>query len=191
MKLSEILELQTDNWVCKREGTQGTDKNTTHSYVEGFYEEAFKSYKDKPISILEIGIARGDSLLLWDSYFIHNTLIFGLDNHDQRRSEVVEHSKIKSFIVDAYQQSIPERLPNFDIIIDDGPHSEESQCFAINHYLPKVNVGGMFIIEDIQKESSIEVFKNILPNKYKDKCKFVDLRSIKHRYDDMMFVVYV
>lgn len=189
MKLKEILE-KNDNWVCKKEGNQGTDKNTTHSYIDGFYEEALEQYKDKPVSVLEIGIARGDSLLLWDSYFKESKLILGLDNHEQRRSEVKEHNKIKSFIVNAYDVSIVNQLPNFDIIIDDGPHSEESQCFSIEYYLSKLNPGGIFVIEDIQKESSIEVFRSILPDKYKERCKFIDLRPIKNRYDDMMFVVY-
>lgn len=190
MKLKEILEKNVD-WVYRPEITQGgTDKDTIHSYIDGFYEKEFEKFKTKPVSFLEIGIARGDSLLLWDAYFTNSREILGLDNHDQRRIEVKNHDKIKSFIVNAYNINTVNSLPNFDIIIDDGPHNEQSQCFSIEYYLPKLNPGGVFIIEDIQKESSIEVFRSLLSDKYKSKSKFIDLRPIKNRYDDMMFVVY-
>jgi hypothetical protein len=190
MKLQEILT-ENKHWNAPPQGGPGTDKNTAHSYVSGFYEDAFSSYKDKEISILEIGIARGDSLLLWDQYFKNSKLIYGLDNHDQLSLEVRNHPKLKKIFANAYTEQIANMLPSFDIIIDDGPHSLDSQCQSISLYLPKLNPGGIFVIEDIQSESYIEIFKNLIPEKYRKCCKFVDLRSIKNRADDMMFVVQI
>jgi hypothetical protein len=37
---------------------QDTDKDTTHCYIEQFYESAFEPYRSKKISILEIGKLR-------------------------------------------------------------------------------------------------------------------------------------
>ena len=45
------------------------------------------------------------------------------------------------------------KLNNFDIIIDDGPHSLESQLKFIDLYYPKTNLGGVVIIEDIHPDS--------------------------------------
>lgn len=189
MKLQEILQLN-DHWnYYEIPGTHGTDKNTSHSYVSHFYEDAFLEYKEKQISLLEIGIARGDSLLLWDVYFKNNVLICGVDNYDMTSIEVKSNNKLKLIFQDAYDKHIANMLGTFDIIIDDGPHSLESQCSAIDLYLSKVKPGGIFVIEDIQNENSISVLKERVPDNLKDYCSFIDLRKIKQRKDDMMFVV--
>ena len=190
MKLQEILKLN-NHWNAPESGGPGTDKNTAHSYISHFYEDAFLTYRENPISLLEIGIARGDSLLLWDKYFINNTFICGLDNYEMISLEVRNHPKIKKLFTDAYSQHVANMLPSFDIIIDDGPHSLESQQKSIELYLSKVNPGGIFIIEDIQQENSIDILKSVVPEKFKSYCQFIDLRSIKTRRDDMMFVINV
>ena len=189
MKLQELLKTN-DHWnYYGIPGTHGTDKNTGHSYISNFYEDAFAKYKDKPITLLEIGIARGDSLLLWDSYFVNNTGIYGVDNYDMISLDLRKNTKIQKFFTDAYSEYFSKMLPSFDIIIDDGPHSLDSQKKAIELYLGKVNPGGIFVIEDIQEESSISVLKDTVPEHLKEYCSFIDLRSVKGRNDDMMFVV--
>ena len=57
------------------------DKGTVHSYIPE-YERLFEPYRDKEINILEIGIAYGESLELWDKYF-NNAKIFGADIHEK------------------------------------------------------------------------------------------------------------
>lgn len=188
MNLQEILKTNK-HWNSPPEGGPGTDKNTVHSYVSAFYEDTFLPYKDKEVSILEIGIARGDSLLLWEKYFKNSKLIYGLDNHDQLSLEVRNHPKLIKIFSNAYTEQIANMLPSFDIIIDDGPHSLDSQKKAIELYLGKVNPGGIFVIEDIQEESSISVLKDTVPEHLKEHCSFIDLRSVKGRNDDMMFVI--
>jgi len=44
--LSQILE--ENDW----NGYEGTDKNTTHDYINGFYENEFSKYKNKKIKVL-------------------------------------------------------------------------------------------------------------------------------------------
>ena len=105
--------------------------------------------------------------------------------------EVQNNDKIKKIFADAYDSNTANILPSFDVIIDDGPHTLESQEKAIQLYLPKVNPGGIFIIEDIQEESSIDVLRNSVPEELKKYCEFIDLRTVKGRRDDMMFVVHV
>ena len=59
---------------------QDTDKDTTHCYIEQFYESAFEPYRSKKISILEIGISLGASLKLWKEYFKNSIHVIGIDN---------------------------------------------------------------------------------------------------------------
>ena len=56
----------------------GTDKNSTHCYVEYFYEEAFAPYRNRKVSVLEIGISGGYSLRLWREYFKKAKTIVGI-----------------------------------------------------------------------------------------------------------------
>ena len=45
----------------------GTDKNSTHSFCD-FYEKHFSTYKNKEISILEIGCNYGCSAIMWHDF---------------------------------------------------------------------------------------------------------------------------
>jgi hypothetical protein len=55
-------------------------------------------------------------------------------------------------------------------------------------YGPKLNTGGIFILEDIQKEEWKDVIKEEA-SKVGLSFEFVDLRHIKNRFDDMLFVL--
>ena len=43
------------------------------------YKENFSSYKNKKITILEIGVQNGGSLKMWQNYFSSDSLIVGID----------------------------------------------------------------------------------------------------------------
>jgi hypothetical protein len=84
-----------------------------------------------------------------------------------------------------------DSLPKFDIIIDDGPHTLESMVLCIDLYLPKLNKGGVLVIEDVQSMDWIPVLNKTF-NKIKnetDQSDIIDLRNTKGRYDDLMFVI--
>lgn len=173
----------------------GTDKNTIHSYVDGFYEKEFSLYQDKNISLLEIGIEFGASLKLWSEYFKNPQNIIGIDNVNRLVSEYQNVDNVQIIFENAYDMNLVSSLPNFDIIIDDGPHTLESQLNALELYIPKLKNNGLLIIEDIQSCEWI----SLLEEKFYEVCKvynlknlsyeFVDLTNFKGRYDDLMFVV--
>ena len=70
--------------VDKYKGTtndlDGTDKNTTHSYIE-VYDALFEEYRLKAKSVLEIGIRTGAALNAYSDYFM-NANIYGIDIED-------------------------------------------------------------------------------------------------------------
>ena len=76
MKLQEILEEYNLN---KSKNPKGTDKGDYLSYVDFFYEKYFFKFKNREISLLEIGYRHGASLALWSIYF-PKANIFGIDN---------------------------------------------------------------------------------------------------------------
>ncbi len=174
----------------------GTDKNSTHCYVDYFYEEAFEPYRDKKVSVLEIGISGGYSLRLWREYFKNAKTVVGIDN----RPEVVEQVNrsipgVEYHFGDAYTQEMVDKLPKFDIIIDDGNHCTDYQVKAMGLYLPLLKKGGLYVIEDIQHEypkySAFEDPYGMLEAALPDEYNFVfhDLREVSGRQDDSMMAI--
>lgn len=163
-----------------------TDKGSVHSYLE-YYDTIFAPYKDKDINILEIGIDHGGSIELWHKYFTPNSNIYGMDVYLQPTIPKVELlPNVTILHKNAYKASENFLDPiRFDIIIDDGTHYVEDQKIAFNFYIHKLKPGGIFIIEDLQP-AGYEHFKMVAettPN-----CELVDRRSVKNRYDDLLFV---
>lgn len=133
-----------------------SDKNSYHSYIEDVYEEYFSPYRNRKINLLEIGVAFSGSIRLWNDYF-KNAQIYGIDNfssgqeYKDKSQDLIggEIPNIKIICDDAYTESTISDLPKFDIIIDDGPHTLDSQVKCIELYLSKLKSKGIMFIEDI------------------------------------------
>ncbi len=144
--------------------------------------------------MLEIGISSGHSLLLWDRYFENHTGVYGIENYAEGKNvvdDVRKNEKITIIINDGYDKSVADSLPNFDIIIDDGPHTLSSMLSFIDLYLPKLNNGGVLVIEDVQSLDWMPILRDRFFNVKMDTDEYaiIDLRASKGRYDDLMFVV--
>ena len=157
----------------------GTDKGEPKSYIDKFYEDNFKSYREKEITLVEIGVRSGASLKLWSEYFNKNCKIYGLDNlYDKDvhsipiNKEWVSSDNVQYLIGDAYSKELSNEISNIDILIDDGPHSIDSHIKLLELYLPKMNKGGMLIIEDVSYGE--ESLKSYIP---------VNLINNYHLYD--------
>jgi len=165
-----------------------TDKHTGHSYIENFYQDFFEPYRDKELNILEIGTREGDSLRLWEKAFL-NSNIYGVDNNNSKRFKDVISERITVTFGDAYTSKVVDSLPSFDIIIDDGTHTIESQIKCLEFYLPKLNDNGVLLIEDIQKYEYIETLEETYKTLGGEKeVEYYDMRPIKNRYDDIIIV---
>ena len=175
-----------------------TDKNTIHSYLQ-LYETLLEPIKDTAKNILEIGIGdfgptNGGSLLLWRKYFT-NATIHGIDILPLNRvsDELIQDKSIKLYCeTDAYNKSfVSNNLNNiqFDFLLDDGPHSLESQEKFVELYSPLISENGILIIEDVQDINWLEKLKNKTPEHLKQYIKTYDLRKNKGRYDDIVFTI--
>lgn len=128
-------------------GLYDTDKFVL-GYVDKFYNDLFAPIKDKVESVLEIGIQYGASVLLWKEYFT-NAHIYGVDI--DKLVDFTGQERITAYYGDAYQKYFVNSFNDeqFDIVIDDGPHTYESMVFFLENYLRKVKPGGYLILEDI------------------------------------------
>jgi hypothetical protein len=199
MKLIDILkEFNLDSdFLNEGYDKGGTDKNTCHSYIENVYEKEFKTYREKEIDLLEIGIETGGSLKLWKEYFLNSKSIIGVDISDEKIDKKYKDiAGVTMHFGDAYDEKFSENIGQFDIIIDDGPHTLESQLKSIELYLPKLKQNGLFVIEDVQ---NIEWFNSLIDksekvcqsmdNEIEYVVECIDLRDKKGRWDDLLFLI--
>jgi glycosyltransferase involved in cell wall biosynthesis len=197
--MSKIREILNKFNINGDNGFGGTDKDSVHSYVE-VYEQFLEPILEKDGSLLEIGVHSGGSILLWNE-LLKNYRIFGIDIQDILHENIREYvkdypKKITLEFKDAYCQETIDHIKfiypiGFDVIIDDGPHTEESQLKCIDLYLDLLKDDGVLVIEDIQNFDSIKVFiENIPESKFFDYEPLVfDLRDKKNRYDDIIFAI--
>ena len=131
------------------------DKGTVHSYIPE-YERLFSPFRNKKINILEIGIAYGESLELWDKYF-PNANIFGADIHDIeifsdqfKPNGYKDDERFTIWISDATKPEFLDVIGDtkFDIIIDDGLHTPEANAKTLKNFWPLLKPDGIYFVED-------------------------------------------
>ena len=190
MNLREIIAYYDING---HEKDGGTDKDTFHSYIE-MYERFLAPLIDKPALVAEVGIQYGGSMLLWQDYLPKANFIY-LDNVNAVHPKIYDSLDLKRstiFFEDAYTQQAAAKVKKLaregiDLIIDDGPHTLESQCQFLSFYLPLLAKGGVAIIEDVQSIDWFAALEQHVPKGYS--FEIIDLRGVKGRYDDLVFAV--
>lgn len=186
-----------DQDLCLSKNPRGTDKLRPHSYIEGFYDEKFKEFKSKRVKLLEIGFRHGASLALWSTYFPDGQ-IFGVDNQsDLNLTEArpmnenwTARPNVTTLFGDAYARQFADSLDDeFDILIDDGPHTLWSQIMFLKLYLNKLADGGIAVIEDLTKFGGLLIWPLMLTTPLKYEVDFHDFRARSGLSDDLIFSV--
>jgi demethylmacrocin O-methyltransferase len=127
-----------------------TDKGPQdHNYVD-LYERLILQWKNDPIKILEIGIEKGGSLLMWQDYFPKAT-IYGLDMEDK---SALANARVTTLMGDQAKRGDLQRAMDIsggeiDILIDDGGHTMEQQQVSLGFLFKYVRPGGYYILEDL------------------------------------------
>ncbi len=168
-----------------------TDKAWGHQYLH-YYESLFHPIRKKVKTVLEIGIWYGGSLLMWRDYFDKAT-IYGIDIADHGE-EMDKQERINARYMEAYSQEAVDSFGDltFDIIIDDGPHTLDSQKFASSFYTKLLKPNGIFVIEDIPDPEWIPQLTEALPEELRPYSYGVDRRWVPDKQslnDEIMFVV--
>jgi len=162
-----------------------------HSYAPGYYIDAFAD-RYAPINILEIGIYNGESLRIWDDWFVNGN-IYGLDidcaSLDRARDKNLSN-RVHLFCGDAYSQEVVDTFEDnfFDFVIEDGSHVPQQQRDAVNLWLPKIKSGGKMIVEDVAELHNAELLVNSIDSNRVSSSKIFDLRHISnyHWNDDIL-----
>ena len=130
-----------------------TNVHKWHHYFE-IYEKHFDGYRNRPISMLEIGVFRGGSLRMWKQYFHPESVIVGIDidkscqAHEHADENV--HVRIGSQADPAFLAKVTEEFGPFDIILDDGSHKTHHQNVSFGAlFRASLKDGGCYMVEDM------------------------------------------
>jgi hypothetical protein len=127
----------------------GTDKVFHHRY-DRFYPREIEFIKQlRGVGILEIGLFEGASLKLWLEYF-PDAWIYGMDIGSEgtlERATITKGDQSKP--ADLLKVLAAVRHPLY-FINDDGSHCPEHQLLTFCHLFPALELGGVYIIEDVE-----------------------------------------
>ena len=129
----------------------GTDKSSRHHDYLKVYEPLFAPLRDKPLTILEIGVLNGASLRTWREYFPAAHIV-GADIDPLARLfrgprvdvEYMDQSNLEDLI------RVGAKHQPFDLIIEDGSHIWDHQILTLRTLFPFLRAGGFYVVEDLQ-----------------------------------------
>ncbi len=157
-----------------------------HTYLET-YDKMFYPFRDG-CTFMEIGLATGDSIKLWNRYFSNSKIIgvdisvvFSLENlsliDNDNVIEIIEGDATKPDFISEISDG------TLDICIDDGDHGDFSQITTFNLLKPKMAKGSLYILEDVLNlEISGPKF-----HKLHDNCEIIDMRG-NGRFDNVLVI---
>jgi cephalosporin hydroxylase len=170
----------------------------TDKFKHGFtniYPFYFEKRRQEPIKLLEIGVNKGGSILMWKEYFDKGK-IFGIDITPISSDRI---SKDKATIILGNQEDreflnkVGKEHGPFDFIVDDGGHTMNQQKVSLEVLWEYVNPKGVYVTEDIDtsyiekygggtKDSFVEYVKNKIEVIVQSKKRRTDLKT------DMAFI---
>lgn len=131
----------------------GNKSRLIHKWTHYFeiYDRHFARFRNKPVTVVEIGVAKGGSLQMWKQYFGAQARIVGVDvdptcvAYEEPQIEVViGDQEDRSFL-----RALRARIPVIDILIDDGGHTMKQQIATFEELFPHVAPDGVYLCEDL------------------------------------------
>lgn len=133
---------------------ESTEDVTKWAQYLPVYEAALAPFRDRPIRMLEIGVARGGSLRMWRRYLHPESTLVGLDIDPAcRRFDAPQqgvHVRIGAQQDTGFLRGVVSEFGPFDVILDDGSHMTSHMVESFRYLFPNaLAAGGVYIVEDL------------------------------------------
>ncbi len=120
-----------------------------NNYFE-IYEKLLSKFKNKKITIVEVGVGDGGSLYMWKSFFGKKSRVIGIElNPDSKK---LKKDGFEIFIGDQsdkeFWRKFYKRVGKIDVLIDDGGHTNIQQITTLVESIKFIKDNGLIIIED-------------------------------------------
>ncbi|MCH8334791.1 MAG: class I SAM-dependent methyltransferase [Proteobacteria bacterium] len=130
-----------------------TNVHKWHHYFD-IYTRYFERHRDRPITMLEIGVFRGGSLRMWKEYFHPDSTIVGIDiDKSCQAHEIADQNvfvRIGSQADPGFLAEVNGEFGPFDIILDDGSHKTHHQIISFGAlFRSALRDGGHYMVEDV------------------------------------------
>ena len=171
----------------------GTDKTAKHHNYLTKYDFYLEKYKDKSITLLELGVFKAASLRMWKDYFALGQIV-GVDV-DERCKQYSEE-RIDVLIGDLGKSEFVNFLTKLQptVIVDDASHKWSHQINAICTLFPSLSNGGIYILEDLTTSFIEEGYNDSIISAYEfcaaiSECVTGDTPLCKsnHRYEISLY----
>jgi cephalosporin hydroxylase len=125
------------------------------------YQRHFGALVGMPLSVSEVGVQSGGSILMWQRVLGAQVKFFGLDINPGCNKFKNDQTSIT-----IGDQADPQMWKNFyanvvntlDILVDDGGHTPEQMLVTLKETFPHLNPGGFVAIEDIHGRQYVQTF---------------------------------
>lgn len=151
-----------------------SDKSSQYHNYAVKYDKILSPFRNSFLSVLEIGVAQGQSIKMWVDYFEKAT-IHGADISKTSEICTKYSNRVRFHLLDQSNEAQLKNLEQyspFDLIIDDGNHFWKEQILTFQTLFPYVKKGGIYIVEDTTTSywreyknstiSTIEYFKGLV-----------------------------
>ena len=124
-----------------------------HKWYQYFalYELHFARFRNLHVTVFEIGVGEGGSLLQWRDYFGPFAIIVGIDIYP--RCKQLEDSQIHVRIGSqddlTFLAEVVAEFGHPDIVIDDGSHFQPHINATFDFLFPLVAKNGVYLVEDL------------------------------------------
>lgn len=147
-----------------------TDKQWRHKYGE-VYDTLLTRHRLPARRVLELGIDQGGSLRSWLQAF-PGAEVCGVDIKPIKMRPRPNLTVIQA---DAYNPAFVESLPgDWDVIVDDGPHTLDSMQFVAAHYVDKLAPHGTLIIEDVMAAAWVPQIAAVMEPRFRQRAFGID-----------------
>jgi len=124
-----------------------------HKWLHYFdiYHRHFAAYRDRQITVVELGAYHGGSLQMWKHYFGSEARIVGVDINPACRT--LEEDRIEIHIGDQgdpeFLQRLCSEVGDFHVVVDDGGHLMRQQIVTFEQMFPRLAPDGVYLVEDL------------------------------------------
>jgi hypothetical protein len=115
------------------------------------YHRHLARFVGRAATVVEVGVGAGGSLRMWRHYFGPTCRVHGIDVREACRA--AEGEGITVHVGDqadrAFWRDFRARVPEVDVLIDDGGHLPQQQRVTYEEMLPHLRPGGVYLCEDV------------------------------------------
>ncbi len=129
------------------------DGKVIHKWVHYFpiYERHFSWYCNKSLTFLEIGVAKGGSLPMWQRFFGPLAKIVGVDIEEKCKAHEAAgiFVRIGDQADERFLQSVIDEFGVPDVVLDDGSHRMEQTARSFQFLYPLMPKNAVYMVEDL------------------------------------------